>query len=379
MSSSPFESIRHINELDQEFWLARELSVKLGYKSYPNFVNVIEKARAACEQSWQRPEDHFQGFEDFIEQKNGVLKKIWNIRLSRYACYLVTQNADSRKSMVALGQSYFAMQTRMQELQAQHLEDQKRVMLRHEIKKHNKDLAKTARRAWVSNYGEFVDYGYKWLYGWLTNRDLRKKKWLETWEKLLDHSNSEELAANLFRATQTEAMIRREWIRGQHAASMAHYQVGEKVRTTIEEIWGTMPEDLPKVEHVKEAESRVQSLERRMQSKTNSWELIANSEELLGNKEHIPVNNGTLTGVIDIHLEEREESPKHRFDSHKKTHLSWPLIFPFPNDIHVLSDVAKIITSNPGSIDITFGYENYRVSTGGLKMIQEKLYWSSLD
>jgi DNA-damage-inducible protein D len=147
MSSSPFESIKHTNELDQEFWLARELSDQLGYKSYANFVNVIEKARKACEQSGQRPEDHFQGFDDYIEQQNGIYKKIWNIRLSRYACYLVTQNADSRKSMVALGQSYFAMQTRMQELQAQHLEDQKRVMLRDEIKKHNKDLAKTARRA----------------------------------------------------------------------------------------------------------------------------------------------------------------------------------------------------------------------------------------
>lgn len=341
MSSSPFESTRHVNELDQEYWLARELSVQLGYKSYPNFVNVIEKARAACEQSSQRPEDHIQGFEDYIQKKNGVLKKTWNIRLSRYACYLVTQNADSRKPMVAMWQSYFAMQTRMQELQAQHIEDQKRVMLRDEIKKHNIDLAKTARRAWVSNYGDFVDYGYKGLYWGLTNRDLHKKKWLEKDERILDHSNSEELAANLFRATQTESMIRREWIRGQHSASMAHYRVWEKVRSTIQEIWGTMPEELPAVEHVKEAEKRIEAYE---------------------------TGKSSMKNLVNTYWETQWAEPV----SQEST--SWPLIFPFPNDIQLLSDVAQIILKNPGSIDIVLGHEEYRINTTGLEMVKERLY-----
>jgi hypothetical protein len=229
------------------------------------------------------------------------------------------------------------------------------VMLRDEIKKHNIDLAKTARRAWVTKYWEFVDYGYKGLYGGLTNRDLHKKKWLEKDERLLDHSNSEELAANLFRATQTEAMIRREWIRGQHAASMAHFRVWEKVRSTIEEIWGTMPEELPAVEHVKEAEKRIEAYE--------SWK-------------------STVKNLENQYESESDQwwTPWDSHTTHKQqwkswtTSSSWALLFPFPNDIHVLSDIAQIILKNPGSIDIILGHEEYRINTTGLNMMKERLY-----
>lgn len=339
MSTSPFESIKHVNALDQEFWLARELSESFEYDSYRDFVAVIEKAREACEKSGQLPEEHFQWFEDFIETTNGVLKKVWNIRLSRFACYLVTQNADSKKKKVALWQSYFAMQTRMQELQSQYIEDKKRVMLRDEIKKHNKDLAKVARKAWVRDYGTFVDYGYQWLYGWLTSKELHKKKWLKKDEGILDHSNSEELAANLFRATQTEAMITRESVKGQHAANMAHFHVWEKVRSTIEEIGGMMPEELPAVDHVQEAEKRIETQEETQ-----------------------------LQTVLE------QKSNQHITHSNTQWRKTWPLLFPFPNDIHVLSDVAQIIVKNSGSIDIVLGHEAYRVNTNGLKMIQERLY-----
>lgn len=239
MNIQVFEDTRHQDELDQEYWTARELSKTLGYKDYRNFVKVVDKAKDACRNSGHPIDDHFEGFQDFIEVGKGALRKVWNIRLSRYACYLVMQNADPSKEIVAQGQTYFALQTRKQEvhqLNQLHMEDQKRVVLREEIKAHNKELAKTARKAGVKNYAEFVDHGYMGLYGGLRNKELHETKGLTEGEKVLDHMSSEELGANLFRATQTEAMIKREGLRGQFQANQAHFAVGQKVRNTIKDL-----------------------------------------------------------------------------------------------------------------------------------------------
>jgi DNA-damage-inducible protein D len=221
-----FESLKHSNEYEAEFWYAREIMPYLGYETWENFDKAIIRAIQSAKSVGQNPDEHF-----FVTpRKSTGGRPGTDYNLSRYACYLIAQNGDPRKPEIALAQNYFVIQTRKQEVQELHIEDHKRVLLRDEVKKHNKHLAQAAEGAGVMNYAEFQDYGYMGLYGGLRNKDIHQKKKLEKGQKILDHMGSEELAANLFRATQAEAKLRREGMQGQRAASTAHYDVGSKVR-----------------------------------------------------------------------------------------------------------------------------------------------------
>jgi DNA-damage-inducible protein D len=231
----------------------------LGYADYRNFEQVIGKARMACFNSGQRVEDHFVDITEMIEIGKGGQREIGVTLLSRYACYLIVQNADPAKEIVALGQSYFAVQTRRQELSDQAVEDERRLLLRGELRRHNAQLADAAKGAGVvepKDYAIFQNHGYMGLYGGLTAEGIHQRKRLKKGQQILDHMGSTELAANLFRATQAEEKIRREQIRGKDKANLAHHEVGAKVRQTIKELGGTMPEELPPTESIKKLESR---------------------------------------------------------------------------------------------------------------------------
>ncbi len=248
--TTPFEGIRQEDEAGNEFWSARDLYQVLGYTNWRNFKTAIDKAKIACANSGQAPEDHFDAAIKMIQTGKGATRKIEDLYLSRYACYLVIQNADPTKEIVALGQTYFAVQTRRQE-EADELagltENQRRLFLRGELSGHNRQLADTARQAGVISsfdFAVFQDHGYMGLYGGEKTRDIQQRKGLKPNQKILDHMGSTELAANLFRSTQTEEKIRREKIKGKEAANKAHLEVGKKVRKAIEDIGGTMPEAL---------------------------------------------------------------------------------------------------------------------------------------
>lgn len=248
---STFEQYKNINEYEQEFWYARDMQQILQYKEWRNFLKVIEKAKIACESSNQDILDHFVDVNKMVQLGSGAEREIEDIVLSRYACYLVVQNADPSKEVVALGQTYFAVQTRKQELQEEFeslSEDKKRLAIRNELKEHNKSLAEAAKNAGVEtsiDYAIFQNFGYKGLYGGLGQKEIHAKKGLKKSHKILDHMGSTELAANLFRATQTDEKLRRENISTKSEANKTHFDVGSKVRQTIEELGGTMPEDLP--------------------------------------------------------------------------------------------------------------------------------------
>lgn len=248
---STFEQYKNINDYEQEFWYARDMQQILQYKEWRNFLKVIEKAKIACESSNQNVLDHFVDVNKMVQLGSGAEREIEDIVLSRYACYLVVQNADPSKEVVALGQTYFAVQTRKQELQEEFdslSEDKKRLAIRNELKEHNKSLAEAAQNAGVETpieYAIFQNYGYKGLYGGLGQKEIHAKKGLKKSHKILDHMGSTELAANLFRATQTDEKLRRENISSKSEANKTHFDVGAKVRQTIEDLGGTMPEDLP--------------------------------------------------------------------------------------------------------------------------------------
>jgi DNA-damage-inducible protein D len=225
-----FETIKKINLYHAEYWSARELGKVLEYSEYRHFFPVIEKAKEACKNAGQSVKDHFEDVLDMIEIGKSASRKLNDIRLSRYACYLIMQNADPAKVVVALGQTYFAIQTRRQELQDQLVEDQKRLILRKEVSIHNKHLAQAASKAGVENFAAFTNYGYMGLYGGRDVQAIHRQKKLKKDQKILDHMGSEELAANLFRETQAEAKLRRDNIQGQAKADQAHFEVGKKVR-----------------------------------------------------------------------------------------------------------------------------------------------------
>ncbi|MCI8876434.1 MAG: DNA damage-inducible protein D [Lachnospiraceae bacterium] len=246
-----FESIKHINEYGQEFWYARDLQSVLEYKRWDKFLNVIDKAKAACKNSGHNVSDHFSHMGKMVNVGSGAERKIEDYALSRYACYLIVQNGDSRKKVIALGQTYFAVKTRQQEL-IEHYdeldEDKKRLAIRNQMIIHNKSLAEAAQMAGIKdarNYAIFQNKGYQGLYGGLGVKEIHARKGLKKSQKILDYMGSTELAANLFRATQTDEKLRRENIQGKENANQTHYEVGKKVRETIKELGGAMPEDLP--------------------------------------------------------------------------------------------------------------------------------------
>lgn len=260
-TESLFESIRHVNKYGQEFWYARDLQIALGYTEWRNFCKVIEKAKEACRGSNNAVSDHFVDVNKIVNA-GATSKDIGDIQLSRYACYLIVQNGDPRKKVIALGQTYFAVKTRQQELIENYenlSEDQKRIAIRQEMKEHNKMLVAAAKDAGVEttlDYAIFQNYGYMGLYGGLKASDIKERKGLKKSQDILDYMGYEELAANLFRATQTEAKLRRENIQGKQEANKTHFEVGKKVRDTIKDLGGTMPEDLPT------PEKSIQQLER---------------------------------------------------------------------------------------------------------------------
>lgn len=261
-----FEEISNTDSDDNNYWFARELMSLLGYSKWENFQNVIEKAKRACTESGHDANHHFPDVRKMVVLGSGSEREIEDIALSRYASYLIAQNGDPRKKSIAFAQTYFAIQTRRQEiLDKQNAEisplneDERRLMLRDEIKEHNKSLASAAKSAGVVTpfeYSVFQTHGYQGLYGGLNVPGIRRKKGLGKNKSILDFMGSTELAANLFRATQTEEKIRREGIKGKAAANKAHKEVGAKVRQTIKEIGGTMPEDLPVAEDIKKIARR---------------------------------------------------------------------------------------------------------------------------
>lgn len=250
-SEATFENIKHINEYGQEFWYARELARVLEYKDFRNFEQIIFKAMDACKNSGFDIADHFGDITEMVEIGSKAQRGFPSYMLSRYACYLIVMNGDPRKQIIAVGQTYFAVKTRQQELvdnYDQLTEDQKRLAIRDEIKRHNKSLAEAAQMAGVEtslDYATFQNYGYMGLYGGLTAQGIKQRKGLKKSQDILDHMGSTELAANLFRATQTDEKLRRENVQGKQAANLTHYEVGAKVRQTIADLGGTMPEDLP--------------------------------------------------------------------------------------------------------------------------------------
>ncbi len=317
MDQSIFEEIKQINEYGKEYRQAIEFSEALWYKDFASFSSVVEKAKKACKNSGQWLDNHFWDFMEFSDAEEDAWQKSW--KLSRYACYLVIQNADPSMELVALWQSYFALQVRKQELSLQSLEDQKRVQLRWEVAQHNKKLFSAAKWAWVSDYKKFYDYWYLWLYG-KNKKDIIEQKGLSEKDNILDHMSSEELAANLFRATQAEAKIKREWIKGQEMASKAHMDVWQKIRDTIQELWWTMPEAIPAVDHIKNAKKR---------------------------------------------LKELAFTPKEKIEA-----PAILLRYPLPDSIDLIQALVSIIHTHPWDKKITIGESHYSVSQEGVWLIK---------
>lgn len=259
---TPFELIRRVDSDGVEFWSARDLMLSLEYTEWRNFRTALLKAQIACENSGNDPADHFVGATKMVPIGSDAKREIEDVHLSRYACYLIVQNADPSKEVVALGQTYFAVQTRRQEVSdaaamAELTEDQRRLLLRQRVKLQNTDLASAAKQAGVvsaQDFAIFQNHGYRGLYNGLTADGIHRRKKLKKSQHILDHMGTTELAANLFRSTQAEEKLRRDQVQGKEAANDIHYQAGVVVRHAIAELGGTMPEDLPAAESIRKLE-----------------------------------------------------------------------------------------------------------------------------
>jgi DNA-damage-inducible protein D len=275
---SPFEQIKRIDPDGNEFWSARDLMPLLEYASWQKFKNVFLKAQIACENSGYDTSDHFIQAVKMVMIGSDAKREVEDMHLSRYACYLVVQNADPSKEIVALGQTYFAIQTRRQEVSdAEALaglsEEQRRLVLRAKVRQQNTGLASIAKTAGVItplDFAIFQDHGYKGLYHGLTAKDIHKRKKLKTSQHILDHMGTTELAANLFRSTQAEDKLRRDNVQGKDNANQVHYEAGVVVRRAIQELGGTMPENLPTADSIKKLER--ENKKRLKSTKPNSSE-----------------------------------------------------------------------------------------------------------
>ncbi len=270
-----FESIKHVDEDGNEFWYARELSNVLEYKDWRNFLKVLNKAKDACKNSGFNVNEQLVGVNKLSNRNNNAQINIQDFKLSRYICYLIVQNADPSKEIVALGQTYFAIQTRKQEITEQEYdllsEDEKRFYQRKLTKQGNYTLQKVAVFVGVKNMAEFHNSGYKGLYNGETADDIFKRKKLRYREDILDNMNEDELVANLFRINQTKQKLIRDGVQGQKQAENIHYEVGKKVRKAIVDIGGMMPEEMPTPKKsLKEIEKEKKKLETKERKKLES-------------------------------------------------------------------------------------------------------------
>ena len=244
-----FEEIKHIDENNNEYWLARELQNVLGYHQWRSINELIERAKVACKESEFNIEDHFALHRKMIKLAKEATRNVVDYKLSRYACYLIVMNGNPQKEIIALAQTYFAIQTRKQELSEKEYskltEDEKRFYQRDLTRKGNYSLNIAARNAGVKNFDKFHNSGYKGLYNGETANDIAKRKKLRYREDILDNMGSDELIANLFRISQTEQKLRNENISLENEANETHYEVGKEIRNTIKKLGGTMPENLP--------------------------------------------------------------------------------------------------------------------------------------
>lgn len=244
-----FEDIKHIGEFGNEYWLSRELQNILEYTQWRRFENVINKAKFACKNSNIKVGDHFANVGKMVDIGSNTKRITKDYRLTRYACYLIAQNGDSRKEVIALAQTYFAIQTRKQELSEKEYneltEDEKRIYRRNQARKGNYNLNKTAVKAHVKDLARFHNTGYRGLYNGETADDIFKRKKLRYREDILDNMGSEELANNIFRIAQTDAKLKRDKVDNEYTANSVHYEVGREVRESIKRLGETMPENLP--------------------------------------------------------------------------------------------------------------------------------------
>ena len=253
-----FKSIKKIDENGVEYWEARELMPILGYEKWQNADEVIARAARACINSGQDVDNHFTDISKMVKIGSDSVRKVQDWKLDRYACYLIAQNGDPKKSEIALAQTYFAIQTRRQEVFEQMTEADKRLFIRGEVTEENRKLFGTAKRAGVTKFGSFNNAGYRGLYG-MPLSEIENKKYIKKGE-LLDRAGTTELAANLFRITQTDEKIKKDDVKGDDQASRTHFMVGGKVRQTIKDIGGTTPENLPPEKHIKELKSKKKKL-----------------------------------------------------------------------------------------------------------------------
>ncbi len=247
-----FESLKKVDENGVEFWTAREIMNPLGYTRWENFEDVVKKALQACVTSSELPTNHFREVTKMVVVGSNTVRQVKDWQIDRYACYLIAQNGDPKKPQIAKAQTYFAIQTRKQEVFEQLADDGKRIFIRHEVTQHNKKLFQTAKSAGVTQFGKFNDAGYRGLYG-ISLSEIERKKEIKKGE-LLDRAGATELAANLFRITQTDEKLKRDNIHGNIHASQVHNMIGGKVRQTIKNIGGTLPEHLLPEKHIKELE-----------------------------------------------------------------------------------------------------------------------------